>query len=135
MKVKKENIYEIIKTIKSPYRNIGEQIEHDTGMEKLFKNTKDKEKYDLCKMIPIVSYDDWAVCLYQEDKKLYYLDAEEIVEVTPCKMAISDDKYDTAIAEDGKVLNTLDDFYMYGGGCFCCGMTDDMRYYIGFNRA
>lgn len=134
MKTKKENVYEIIRTIESPYRNIGEQIKYDTGMEKMFKKTKDIEKYNLEKMFPIVTYDDWIVCQYAEDNKLYYLDAEEIVEVAPCKIAVFDNKYDTAVAEDGKILTALDDFYMYGGGCLCCGMTDDMKYYIGFDR-
>ena len=134
MKTKKQNLHELIKKVKSPYVNIAEQIESDLSMMDLLKNNPDLSKYDLSKMNPKVTYDRWSVCLYEEDNKLYYIDADEIVEVAIARIAKFDEKYNVAIDEDGKVLIEIEDFYNYGSSSSYCGQTDDMKYYVAFDR-
>lgn len=133
MKTEKQNLHEIVRKIKSPYDNIAEQMKADLSMVELLKNNPDLGKYDLSKMIPKVTYDKWSICLY-EDNKLYYIDHEEIVEVIPVRIATFDEKYNIAIAESGQVLTEIEDFYNYGSSSSYCGQSDDMKYYIAFDR-
>lgn len=134
MKNEKRDLSEIVRKVKSPYNNIKAQMEADADINKLFENNPKVKDYDLSKMMPKVSYDRWSICLYEEDNKLYYLDEEEISEVIPSKIATFDEKYRSAIDETGKVLTEIEEFYDYGCYSFCCGQSDDMKYYILFER-
>ena len=135
MRIEKKDLTEIVRKIESPYNNIKAQMESDENINKLFKNTSKIEEYDLNKMIPKVSYDRWSICLYEENNKLYYIDEDEISEVIPTKMATFDEKYKAAVDDTGKVLTEIEEFFDYGSDSFCCGQSDDMKYYILFERA
>ena len=67
------NYTERVKSIDSPYDNIGTQFKRDKKLADFFSENEDLEKYDLFQMVPKVTYDDWIVCLYTKDDKLYYI--------------------------------------------------------------
>lgn len=133
MKTKKKDLNEIVRKIESPYRNIGDQIKHCKESKELFKDTVGLDKYDLNKLYPKVSYDDWSICLYQEDNKFYYIDKEEIDEVEPIMILNYDEKYRNYFTNDGKAIFGFVPENM-PLNCFCSGEADDMKKYILFNR-
>ena len=133
MKTKKKDLNEIIRKIQSPYRNIADQLKFCKEVKELFKDTVDLDKYDLSKMMPKVSYDDWMVSLYQENNKFYYMDCEEIVEVEPIMILNCDEKYKTYFTNDGKAIFRLEDLVNYlSTDYLCCGESDDLNKYIVF---
>lgn len=135
MKTKKKDLTEIVKKIESPYRNIEDQLKYAKETKELLKETVGLDKYDLSKMMPKVSYDDWMVCLYQEDNKFYYIDGEEIAQVEPIMIFDYDEKYKNYFTNDGKALFGLElrDIAKYiSADYLCCGELDDMKKYIVF---
>lgn len=106
---KKKDLNEIVRKIKSPYRIISEQIKYDEEVKDLLKDTKGLDKYDLSKMMPKVTYDNWMVCLYEEDNKFYYINEEQIEEVEPIIIFHCDSKYRTYFDYNGKVIFRLDE--------------------------
>lgn len=136
MKTKRKDLNEIVRRIESPYHNIGEQIKRDKKIEELFKNTNNIDKYDLNKMIPKVSYDDWVICLYEIDNKFYFIDEDCIVEVIPTMIITLDEKYKTYFTENGKAVYNIEDLdcvLNLNMQYFACGESDDMKRYIVFD--
>ena len=134
MKTNKKDLYNEVKRINSPYDNIGNQLQRDTRLVQLLKENAQLTEYDLYKMIPKVSYDDWVVCLYEEDNKFYYIDEELVTEVIPTMVLHPDEKYKTYFTEDGKAIHDLEDLALHLNlEYFCCGEGDDMQSYIVFN--
>ena len=63
-----------VKSINSPYDNIQAQINRNTEIVELLQFNEEVDSYDLSAMIPKVTYDDWIVCLYTKDDKLYRIE-------------------------------------------------------------
>ena len=117
-----------VKFIESPYADIKTLIDRGTDIGKLLENNVDKDNYDLSAMMPKVTYDDWIVCSYK-DGKLYHIDEESIIEVTPIEVLEYNKKFQ-AIKPNGKVMS---DEELFGYcDCFCCGEADDMSCYVYF---
>lgn len=123
-------LFEIICNIASPYDNIGEQLKNNVEMVEVFGENKDLDNYDLFKMIPKVTYDDWIVCLYEVDGKLYRIDEENVCEVKPiCVLEYNEDF--NAVTPNGDIICDEDELFEYCESDFA-GETDDMRYYAYF---
>ena len=70
-----KEMFEFVCGIESPYDNILNQSNADNEIKNFLSKNEDVENYDLSLMMPKVSYDDWIVCLYQKDNKLYCISA------------------------------------------------------------
>lgn len=117
-----------VKFIKSPYVDIQTQIDRETDTVELLANNMDIDNYDLSAMIPKVTYDDWIVCLYKDDK-FYRIDEEDIIEVTP--IAVLEYNEDFEVIKPNGV--PMDDEELFGYcDCLCCGEADDMSCYVYF---
>lgn len=124
----------MVKALRCPYAPIAKWLEDDTDFAERFECVKDADKYDWSKMRPKVTYDDWIVCHYLADNKLYRLDLEDFVveEVVAVEILEYDDKY-RATDTNGKIIED-DNLYDYCNNV-CCGESDDMSCYIYFNLA
>ena len=132
--IKKNNLHDEVARIKSTYINMGKQIELDSSVKELLKNNEHIKNFDMYKMIPKVSYDDWTVCLYEEDNKFYYIDEDSITQVEPKMVLHPDEKYKTYFTEDGKPIYGLEELAeQVNFEFYCCGEGDDMNSYIVFN--
>ena len=123
------NKSERVKSIDSPYDNIGNQFEADKEFANSFSSNQDLSNYDLSQMIPKVTYDDWIVCLYTKDDKLYRIDKEDIVEVEVMEVLEYNNNFEV-IKENGEAMEE-DEFFDYCD-CWCCGEADDMTCYVYF---
>lgn len=134
MKTKKKDLNEIVRKIQSPYKNIAEQLKFCKEIKELFKNNQCLDKYDLIKMIPKVSYDEWMVCLYEEDNKFYYFDEDGIMQVEPIMIFYRDKTYKNYFDNTGKMIIDEDDVVNHIHISYlCCGESDDMEKYIVFD--
>ena len=133
MKTKKKDLNEIIRKIQSPYRNIADQLKFCKEVKELFKNNTCLDKYNLSKMMPKVSYDEWMVCLYEDDNKFYYFDEDGIMEVEPIMIFHCDEKYKTYFDNNGKAIINTDQIENYIPCSYlCCGESDDLNKWIVF---
>lgn len=125
---------EIVKGLMSPYASIARQIEVDTDFADRFAYVKDADEYDWSQMMPKVTYDDWIVCLYKADNKLYRIDFDDLVikEVNVVEILEYDEYYQPNDA-NGNVIHD-DNLYNYCNN-ICCGESDSMSCYIYFNLA
>ena len=123
------NFIERVKCIESPYYNIGEQFKRDETMADFFSENEDLVNYDLFKMEPLVTYDDWIICVYTKDDKLYKIDEEEIVEVIPLAVLEYNSDFEV-IKPNGEPMDE-DELFNYCD-CTCCGEADDMTCYVYF---
>lgn len=123
------NITDRVKSIDSPYDNIGNQFKRDKELAEFFSENQDLTDYDLFQMIPKVTYDDWIVCLYTKDDKLYKIDEEYIVDVEVIEVLEYDTNFEV-IKENGEPMDE-DELFDYCA-CTCCGEADDMSCYIYF---
>ena len=127
-----EEMFQRVCRIEPTFVNLGIQLQHNTkGDEPLnLDDNEDKEKYDLSKMVPKVTYDDWVICLYEEDSKLYYVTEEYITPVKVVGLFEYNDEFE-AEDEDGNIIEE-DDLPDYID-CLCCGEADDMSCYVYFD--
>ncbi len=127
-----EELYHRVCSIKEVYLNLGIQMQSEvTESETLnLKNNVDLSKYDLYRMKPKVTYDDWCVCLYDADNRLYYINEDNIMPVKVCGLFEYDDRFQ-AMDENGKIIEEeqLIDHY----SCTCCGEADDASCYVYFD--
>ena len=124
---------ERVKCINSPFDSIGNQMEKDEELNSFLSENTDLTRYDLFKMTPKVTYDDWIVCLYEKDGKLYRLDEEEIIEVDVMEILEYNEDFQV-IKEDGEPMED-DDFFDYcNGDELCAGEADDMTCYVYFKE-
>lgn len=122
-----------IKFVDSPFADIQTQINRDTDITELLKSNKDVDNYDLSAMIPKVTYNDWIVCHYTKDDKLYRIDEEDIIEVEVMEVLEYNQDFDV-IKEDGEPMDE-DDFFDYcNGDELCAGEADDMTCYAYFKE-
>ena len=119
-----------IKCINSPYADIQTQINRNTEIFELECN-EDADNYDLSLMIPKVTYDDWIVCHYIKDDKLYRIDEESIIEVK-CIEVLEYNKGFNVIKENGEPMEE-NDFFDYCDN-LCAGEADDMTCYVYFEE-
>ena len=117
-----------VKHIESPYADIQTQINRETDIAELLDGNVDVDNYDLSAMIPKVTYDDWIVCLYK-DGKLYRIDEESIIEVTPIEVLEYNKNFEV-VGRNGKIMND-EELFDYCD-CLCCGEADDMSCYVYF---
>ena len=117
-----------VKHIESPYVDIQTQIDRETDIVELLAGNTDLYNYDLSAMIPKVTYDDWIVCLYKDDK-FYRIDEEDIIEVTP--IAVLEYNEDFEVVDLNGNIMTEEELFDY---CdyLCCGEADDMSCYVYF---
>jgi hypothetical protein len=118
-----------VKSIDSPYDNIGNQFKRDKELAEFFSENQDLADYDLFQMIPKVTYDDWIVCLYKKDDKLYRINEEDIIEMEVVEVLEYDNNFEV-IKENGEPMDE-DELFDYCD-CLCCGEADDMSCYIYF---
>ena len=118
-----------VKSINSPYDNIQAQINRNTEIVELLQFNEDVDSYDLSAMIPKVTYDDWIVCLYTKDDKLYRIDEEGIIEVE-CVEALEYNENFEVIKENGEPMEE-DELFDYCDN-LCAGEADDMTCYVYF---
>lgn len=123
------NYKERVKQIDSPYNNIGHQFKADEDYADFFSENQDLVNYDLFQMIPKVTYDDWVVCLYEKDDKLYRINEEDVVEVEAIEVLEYNLDFEV-IKENGEPMDE-DEFFDYCD-CLCCGEADDMSCYVYF---
>jgi hypothetical protein len=123
------NKKERVKSIDSPYDNIGNQFKRDKELADFFSENQDLKNYDLFQMIPKVTYDDWIVCLYANDGKLYQIDEEEIVAVEVVEVLEYNKDFEV-IKENGELMD--EDELLDYCDCLCCGEADDMTCYVYF---
>ena len=118
-----------IKEIDSPYASFGDMFDNDEDVKDMLEENEDLDKYNLYLMQPVVTYDDFLVCIYDVNGKLYYISADQIVEVEPIAIFEYNDDFN-AVDKDGNVIgqDNLPDYY----DCCCCGEADDMSCYIYF---
>lgn len=125
-----KEMFEFVCEIESPYDNILNQFNADNEIKNFLSENEDVENYDLSLMIPKVSYDDWIVCLYQKDNKLYCISDVDIAEVKPVTVLLYDNNFNVIkdngdVMSEEEIINYYDD-YSYAGEA------DDMRSYIFF---
>jgi hypothetical protein len=124
---------DIVKSLKSPYATIGKWLETDTDFAFRFMYMKDADKYDWHQMAPKVTYDDWIVCLYKVDGKLYRIDMEEsVVEEVSVVEVLEYDEKNRPVDANGNIIDE-DELFTYCD-TLCCGESDDMSCYIYFNH-
>lgn len=123
---------EMVKNLRGPYACIGKWLEEDIDFADRFAYMKDADKYDWYQMRPKVTYNEWIICLYKVDNKLYRLDMEDFVveEVVVAEVLEYNDKYQPIdenenVVPDDKLPNYCDNI--------CCGESDDISCYIYFN--
>lgn len=119
-----------IKCINSPYADIQTQINRNAEMFELEFN-QDLVNYDLAQMIPKVTYEDWIVCHYTKDDKLYRIDEESIIEVK-CIEVLEYNSDFNVIKENGEPMEE-DEFFDYCDN-LCAGEADDMTCYVYFEE-
>lgn len=124
------NYTERVKSIDSPYDNIGNQFKRDKKLADFFSENENLEEYDLFQMIPKVTYDDWIVCLYTKDDKLYYIGEEYIAEVGVIEVLEYNEDFEV-IKENGEPMDE-DDFLDYCDHESYAGEADDMTCYVYF---
>lgn len=127
----KKEMYEMVCDINSPFDNLTNQFKADKCFEDIFVDNADLENYDLSMMIPKVTYDDWIVCLYKEDEKLYYITEEDVTEVEPVAILMYNEDFEVLNA-DGEAMEE-DEIFEYCDN-LCCGESDDMRFYVYFEE-
>ena len=121
---------ERVRRIESPYNNLQHQFDHSKDVQDLLWCTKGILEFNLFQLIPKVTYDDWMVCLYLLDNKLYYITEEDITEVEVIEVL--------ECYEDGNVITPYgvltdeDDILDYVKDYLCCGEADDMSCYAYF---
>jgi hypothetical protein len=123
------NYNERVKSIDSPYDNIGNQFKNDKELANFFSENQDLVNYDLFQMLPKVTYDDWIVCLYTKDDKLYRIDEEEIIEIEVVEVLEYNKNFEV-IKENGEPMDE-DEILDYCDS-LCCGEADDMSCYVYF---
>ena len=126
------NKNEIIFGLNTPYAPISKWLAKDTDFADSFAYVKESDKYDWSRMIPKVTYDDWIVCHYLVDNKLYRIDMEDCIieEVVAVEVLQYDEKY-RALDHDGNIVDE-DKLFTYCDN-LCCGESDDMSCYIYFD--
>lgn len=125
-----KEMYKFISEIESPYDNILNQFNNDKEVKKFLSENEDVDKYDLSQMMPKVTYDEWIVCLYLKDNKLYCIDEEDITDVKPVSILMYNDNFE-AVKENGEKM-TDDEIMEYYEDYSYAGEADDMRSYIFF---
>lgn len=128
------NKTERVVTMNSPYASIARQCEADVDFADRFAYIKGRDAYDWSQMMPKVTYDDWIVCLYKADGKLYRIDLEdcEIKEVVVAEV-LEYNEQNKPVDTNGNVIDE-DELCDYCNN-ICCGESDDMSCYIYFDLA
>lgn len=111
--------YNRVTRIDSPLMNLKELTE--------FHNTKLKN-YNLTEMYPKVTYDDWIVCYYKINDKLYYITKDDIKEVNVVAVINYDNNFEPVDSNGNIITEELADYY----DCLCCGEADDCSCYVYF---
>ena len=127
----KKEMYNMVHDINSPFDNLANQFERDIVFAHRFAENTDLKNYDLSKMLSKVTYDDWIVCLYTEDEKLYYITEEDVTEVEPIAILMYNENFE-ALDENGEIIEE-DEVFDYCDN-LCCGESDDMRFYVFFEE-
>ena len=121
---------QFLKQVEDVHCNIGAQIEKHSDFAHVIANNVDLQSYDLYRMAPKVSYDDWVICWYKVDGKFYLINDEQVVEVVPV-FAFEYHSGFTAVDDDGNIVDD-DDLIAYYPADYC-GETDDMQGYVYFD--
>lgn len=128
------NKSEMIGKLRCPFASIARQLELDTDFAERFAHLKDIDKYDWSKMMPRVTYNDWIVCVYLADNKLYRIDLEDcVVEEVVVAEVLEINECGRIVDENGNVIG--DEVLPSYCDNYCCGESDCMNYYIYFNLA
>lgn len=125
-----KEMYEFVSGIESPYDNILNQFNVDNEVKEFLSENEDVDKFDLSLMIPKVSYDDWIVCLYLKDNRLYCISDVDISEVKPVSILMYNDNFEV-LKENGEVMSDDEIMECYEDYSYA-GEADDMRSYIFF---
>lgn len=126
----REEMYEFISNINSPFDTIQNQINKDVEDKVLqLYDNKDLDKYDLSKMEPKMTY-EWIICQYLENGKLYYIDDAIVEEVEPVCIFKYNEDYEP-VGDDGKEM-TVEESHKYIDMYPICGEADDMSAYMHF---
>jgi hypothetical protein len=124
---------DLVKSLRCPYAPIAKWLETDTDFADRFSYLKGTDRYDWSKMVPKVTYDDWIVCLYTVDDKLYRIDMEEfVVEEVSVVEVLEYDEKNRPVDANGNTIDE-DKLFTYCDN-LCCGESDDMSCYIYFNH-
>ena len=118
-----------VKCINSPYDNIAKQLKADKQFAEFFEANQDLSNYDLGQMIPKVTYDDWIVCHYTKDDKLYRIDEESVIEVKCIEVLEYNSDFNVI---NGEPMEE-DEFFDYCDN-MCAGEADDMTCYVYFEE-
>ena len=121
---------ERVRRIQSPYPNLQYQFDHDSRVMELLWKTKGLMAFNMWELFPKITYDDWFICSYLRDGKLYYITTEDITEVE-VKELLECDKDGNVITPYG-VMTDDDDIIAYVKDCVCCGQADDLSCYVYF---
>ena len=119
--------------VESPFADLNSQMLKDEEFASEMNPIVEKYEFEWDKMIPKVTYDDWIICEYKKDGKLYFinLDTEDndevLVHPVNCVHILEYDKGFDVINDDS--TKTYDDFFE----SFCSGETDDCSCYAFFN--
>jgi hypothetical protein len=121
-----------VKCIESPYGDIGYILKVDGNFTEFFKENHDLANYDLAQMIPKVTYvDNFIVCHYLKDDKLYYINEEDVVEVEVMEVLEYNENWEV-IKENGESMSEDELLDRHNGEEYCCGEADDMTCYVYF---
>ena len=128
------NKSEMIGSLRCPFASISRQLELDTDFAERFAHLKGIDKYDWSRMMPRVTYNNWIVCIYLSDNKLYRIDLEDCVveEVVVVEILECDDKH-RIVDGNGNIIQD-DDLHGYCDNV-CCGEADDLSCYVYFDLA
>jgi len=119
-----------VKCIKSPYADIGYIFKVDENFAEFFKENHDLANYDLAQMIPKVTYvDNFIICHYLKDDKLYHVDEESITEIEIMEVLEYNENFEV-IKENGEPMS--EDEFLNHSDEWNCGEADDMTCYVYF---
>ena len=139
-------LHERVCLIKSPYKNIGEQLDAESELKCSISNA-DLQKYDLYQMFPKVTYDDWIVCWYKPNNKFYVFNFDDCCimevmvidvlvykyEIIPVEreqgLPLEYDFEEVPVDRKGNIVLDLDGYCPSN----YCGDADDMSCYVYFN--
>ena len=122
---------QIVSSMRNVYVSIAEQLKTDYDLVCWIEHVKNADKFDWNQMYPRVTYEDWIICIYKQDNKLYCIDFGKcmICEVNVVHILPYNDNYEP-VAPDGHIV---DDNRLHGyRSNDYCGEADDMSCYIYF---
>lgn len=122
-----------MKYVDSPFDKIGNQMKTDKEFDNFLSENKDVVNYDLFWMTPKVTYDDWVVCLYEKNGRLYRIDEESIIEVQVMEILEYNEDFQV-IKENGEPMTDHEFFVYCNGDELCAGEADDTTCYVYFKE-